>query len=238
MDKIGLILLPGMDGTGRFFEPLLEHLGDQFSPQVIAYPEESPLGYEDLLQIILQRLPRENPYIVLGESFSGPLALMTAATNPPNLKGVVLVATFVRSPMPPVLNFLGKLIPAPFLSLRPRKYLLNWLLNDKCQENIKDWVLKELPKLRNDVLKARIRSILKVDVTEELVSCPVPIQYIAASEDKIVGEENLELIHFLRGDIKVEVLNGPHIILQCQPLEASRAISSFAKDMVKNASSG
>ena len=94
-----LVLLPGMDGTGILFEPFLESLPESISPIVVTYPCDMPLSYAELLQVIEAKLPSAEPFIVLGESFSGPLALRIAASCPPGLKGLVLSASFARNPI-------------------------------------------------------------------------------------------------------------------------------------------
>ena len=119
-----LILLPGMDGTGVFFERLVEHLGEGIDPVVVSYPENDPLGYEDLKPFVTSRFPNENPFFILGESFSGPLAVMAAAERPKNLKGIILVATFVRNPMPAFTGKLKWILRGPLLRLRPKPSIL------------------------------------------------------------------------------------------------------------------
>ena len=76
-----LVLLPGLDGTGLLFQPLVECLPDAIEPVVVSYPPDQKLGYEELLPLVLERLPAA-PFVLLGESFSGPLAVMAAATAP------------------------------------------------------------------------------------------------------------------------------------------------------------
>src|SRR5690349_15943355 len=63
------------------------------------YPADEPLDYEQLLPQVLAALPSDRPFVLLGESFSGPLAVMAAATRPVGLLGVILCATFVRNPL-------------------------------------------------------------------------------------------------------------------------------------------
>lgn len=42
-----LVLLPGLDGTGLLFQPLLEALGAIFPVQVICYPPDQCLSVND-----------------------------------------------------------------------------------------------------------------------------------------------------------------------------------------------
>src|SRR5262249_18941677 len=94
------MLLPGMDGTGRLFEPLIRHLPPELEPVVVAYPGDQPYGYTELLPLVEAAIPDEDDFVVLGESFSGPLALILAAQQPPRLRGVILCASFAVSPLP------------------------------------------------------------------------------------------------------------------------------------------
>lgn len=52
-----LVLLPGLDGSGVLFRPLLWHLGIGIRPIVMNYPADRPLGYQQLLLIVLAAVP-------------------------------------------------------------------------------------------------------------------------------------------------------------------------------------
>src|ERR1700749_187537 len=97
---ISLILLPGLAGTGLLFQPLLAALPPNINPIVVRYPGDRDLTYEQLLPLALNAIPKTGPFLLLGESFSGPLATMIAAQPPTNLVGLILCATFVTRPWP------------------------------------------------------------------------------------------------------------------------------------------
>jgi pimeloyl-[acyl-carrier protein] methyl ester esterase len=69
------ILLPGLDGTGRLFDPLLKELPADLRAEVISYPTDAILDYAALEQFVEAALPRRDPFIIVAESFSGPLAI-------------------------------------------------------------------------------------------------------------------------------------------------------------------
>ena len=96
MNEIFIVLLPGLDGTGKLFKPMMQFLPAWIKPVVVSYPEDKPYGYEDLKEIVYKAIPRECDFVILGESFSGPLAIMTAAEKPAGLLGVILCATFAK----------------------------------------------------------------------------------------------------------------------------------------------
>jgi pimeloyl-ACP methyl ester carboxylesterase len=104
-----LILLPGMDGTGRLFGPLLRILPPGLEAAVVAYPADRPCGYAELLPLVEAAVPDGGEFLILGESFSGPLASLLAARRPRRLRGVILCASFARSPLPSFISRLRRI---------------------------------------------------------------------------------------------------------------------------------
>lgn len=61
------MLLPGLDGTGEQFAPLLRELPDSLVPLVVRYPRDRALDYDALLPIVVAQLPPDAPFVLLGE---------------------------------------------------------------------------------------------------------------------------------------------------------------------------
>jgi len=95
-----LVLLPGLDGTEIFLQPLLGALPDGVRPLVVTYPLAGPNRYADLLAVVREAVAGIGEFHVLGWSFSGPLALMLANAEPQRVRSVILSASFVRPPRP------------------------------------------------------------------------------------------------------------------------------------------
>ena len=93
-------LLPGMDGTGDLFRPFIDSLPSNFSPTIVSYPRDRIAGYEELGNYLSDAVPREAPYVVVAESFSGPVAVEHAAKQPSNLEALILIGSFVSNPLP------------------------------------------------------------------------------------------------------------------------------------------
>jgi pimeloyl-ACP methyl ester carboxylesterase len=66
----------------------------------LSYPPDQTLSYDALLEVIEQQLRFEKEMVLIAESFSGPLAVRFAAAHPTRIKAVVLVASFVKLPVP------------------------------------------------------------------------------------------------------------------------------------------
>ena len=76
-----LVLLPGMDGMGEIRAPLVSALAPRLRVVALSYPQDRPLGYAELTQIVLDRLP-PGRLVMLGESFGGPIAIRIANEQP------------------------------------------------------------------------------------------------------------------------------------------------------------
>ncbi|MDT8396584.1 MAG: alpha/beta hydrolase [bacterium] len=231
-----LVLLPGLDGTGIFFEPFIKALEGRLTTRTVSYPMDQPLGYSELLPYVTSCFPKEKPFIIVGESFSGPLAAMAGAQRPENLMGIVLVATFVKSPMPPWVNRLKRFLRGPLLDLRPRKLIITLGLGRDCPAEVKKWVHEKLPRLERKVLAARLKAVLEVNVREELKRTDVPVLYIAATRDRLVSRKCLDVVWICRPDVQVKIIDGPHPILQCRPEDSAAAIIEFCSGILGSAS--
>lgn len=108
------ILLSGLDGTGRLFAPFVASFPKNIETQIIAYPTDKVLSYEALIAFVVARLPKEEKFVLLTESFSGYIAYRIALQRPKNLKSLIFVATFLENPRPLLSKFLP-IIPMRFI---------------------------------------------------------------------------------------------------------------------------
>jgi len=230
LKKHHLLLLPGIDGTGRLFAPLQGVLSPEFETTIVSYPDK-PLTYEGLFPSIRDVLPWNVPYSIIAESFSGALALRFAAQHPQNVRALILSAAFVRNPLPPMLHWGRRLLNDTGFLRRPSEILLKkFLATRDCPEVLCDAVRAALESVSREVLAYRVWLAAETDSRAALQACPAPILYLQAAQDSIVGPENLEEIRTLKPDVKSITLDGPHLLLQSKPREAFAAIWEFLSD--------
>ena len=229
-----LVLLPGMHGTETLFEPFLRALPPSLRPYVVTFPPGRPLGYDDLLPIVESALPDGEPFLLLGESFSGPLALKVAAKNPPGLRGVILVASFIRSPWRAP-GWTRVFVRALFFRLVPKSTFLRSAFSRSRGGSLASLALAALAPVRADVLALRAREVFDLDAVEALRACSVPILYLVGGRDRIVSRRSLDEIRSIRPDVRVETFDAPHLVLQTRPAEAAQAITDFAAAMDRRA---
>ena len=223
-----LLLLPGMDGTGRLFEPLLPFLPPSLVAAVVAYPPDRPYDYAELLPHVATAIPDGQEFLILGESFSGPLALLLAARQPPGLRGVILCASFARCPLPSFAQWFRGLIRPWWFRAVPKWLIRRALLGRFSTPRLARMVEGAIGGVQPAVLAARTRAVLKVDVGMQLRACPVPILYLAATGDCLVSRRSLAHIRRVQPRVEAVALAGPHLLLQVAAEEVARAIQAFA----------
>ncbi|MEK8029943.1 alpha/beta fold hydrolase [Ideonella sp. DXS29W] len=222
---IALVLLPGMDGTGDLFEPFLAAWGPATPVQVLRYPLDRAAGYDELIAFAREALPTQHDFVLVGESFSGPIAMALAAEAPPHLAGLVLCCTFSRWPLPWFRGF------APLLRWWPWKPPLSalaWcLLGDRRAPAWRARLSQAMAKVSIQALRARALGVLTVDQTAALARVPVPVLYLRALHDRVVPRSAWRHVAHTRPDAQCIELPGPHFLLQVEPLRAAQAIRAF-----------
>ncbi len=227
-DSLGsIVLLPGLDGTSFLFRPLLEHL--TLSPVVVDYPQALPNDYSDLLPTVIDALPSDRAYILLGWSFSGPLALMAAATRPAGLLGIVMCASFVQKPVFYLPSFVRQLARPSLFRYMARLTRVKALLSGYSTPALSTLVARAHASVPPEVMAQRVRATLTVDVQPELDSCHVPILYLGSTRDFVVPRRNARRILRSRADVRAVFIPGPHLALAVNPKEAASALGAFAK---------
>lgn len=226
--KDRLVLLPGLDGTGQLFDALLAAWSGPPAPQVLRYPSDHPLDYDDLVGWVNERLPVDRGYVLVGESFSGPIALRVAAQRPPHLRGLVLVCTFVQCPRP-TLRLLAPLIGALPLHRAPAWALSQALLNHGPGSALAQQLHGAVHSVDEAVLKHRLRAVAGIDVRAQAEQVEVPTLILSARHDRLVPASAARTLKRLVRHSRLESLVGPHALLQAQPQACAALIESFAR---------
>ncbi len=229
MVPITLVLMPGLDGTGEQFAPLLSALPDSLVPLVVRYPRDRALDYEALLPLVAAQLPTDAPFVLVGESFSGPLAIRIAALAPRGLCALVLVATFHRRPVASWLALARPFARAPMFARPPPAFVIRQLLagSDAPDALVRSFRASSAS-VRRDVLALRVRAALAVDVSSALAEVRVPIVYFAASHDALLRAAIADELRALVPTLDVRSFATPHLLLQRQPREAAAALAEIA----------
>lgn len=222
-----------MDGTGRLFEPILRCFPVEFQPVVVAYPPDVA-RYDDLIPIVRAALPPDDPFVLLGESFSGPLAVRVAAENPPGLRALVLIASFVRPPARWPFPALRAAVVGPAVASVPWRVQSRFLLGRNPDPNLLATVSEVVGSVPAATMAGRIREVLREDVSGAVAGVRTPLLYLRASRDAIVPRRCDSLIAELVPHARIEEIDGPHLLLQASPGLASASITAFVRPLMES----
>lgn len=183
---IELVLMPGLDGTGRLFQCFAECLSPRLRPRIVRYPQGECLGYEELLPWVFAHFIEPRPCVLLGESFSGPLAVMAAQHR--NIQALVLSASFLTPPSrrcSPGLIALLKPLMGRWPNL-PDWMIRRYLLGADAGRDRITMLQEAVSEMNPPVLLHRLGEIARCDVTESFRRLAMPVLYLAGTEDKLV----------------------------------------------------
>lgn len=227
VEGIRAILLPGLDGSAELRAEFTAALAPEFATTILAYPNHAhdgpPLDYGGLIDWVRARLPADEPFVLIGESFAGPIAISIAAEKPPGLVGLVLAATFARTPRPVLarIGFIARWLPLHRLPLALTMHLLmgGW--------STRDWRRRldaALARVSPQVLQRRLLAVAHVDVRPLIADIACPVVHLCAGRDRIVPPPSAAAIcDRSRNAIRIDI-DGPHMLLQARPLECAAAI--------------
>jgi len=223
-----LVFMPGLDGTGKSFEPLLPFLAADGRVTIVSYPADRILSFEETVESAVRQIPAGIPPVVIAESFSGPVALRMIASGRVEARALVLCATFARSPHPFVWHVVQFLRLPLFIRPLTSKSFFNYVMGDPKQAAalLPLWksVHADVPP---QILTSRLALINQVDVTRDLRKLDIPCLYLQATDDRIVPADCLRVFERNVAHLTVKRIKAPHFILQSAPEDCLAAIEEF-----------
>jgi pimeloyl-ACP methyl ester carboxylesterase len=220
-----LVLLPGLDGTGELFAPFIDALGG-FATQVIAYPPDRAMTYAEHESLARDQLPTDEDFVILAESFSGPIGISIAGSAPPRLKGLILCGTFAFNPLP-VFGPLSRLIGAAPALRVPPALMAPLLYAGHGTPELRRAHAQAMSRVSPSTIRARVAAILAVDYRAQVRRIEVPMLYIRAREDRLIPASAGRAIQQLRPDCEFTEIDAPHFLLQTAPEACVAAVMSF-----------
>jgi pimeloyl-ACP methyl ester carboxylesterase len=225
-----LVLLPGMDGTGDLFAPLITCLTRDFAPKVVAYPDNEA-SYDEHASLVRATLPTKGAYFLVAESYSGPIAIAIAAEKPPGLAGLVLCASFLSCPRATLTRINRLLRVAPPVRV-PVPLVIPFVLGKYATMSLRRLFSDVVKNISPRTLRARLSNIASVDVSTRAEAVTVPCLYLRALSDRLVPRAAGEAVRKAIGATAVVDLAGPHFLLQSNPAGAAAEIEAFTKRVV------
>jgi len=218
-----LILLPGMDGTGRLMKWFVDELKDEVNTSIIRFPSGQDQSYEFLTGYVREQLPLNAEIVLLAESFSGPIAYRLLQEEKINIVSVIFVASFIKTPGLRV-RLASRLVPRflmkkSFLTNLAAKALLPDLGSEK---ELFQTVWEVIDEVGPETLKRRMKAISSLPEPSHRI-CK-PCFYIQAEDDFFVPGLNFSEFEKHFDNIKLYRIKGPHLVLQARPRECAAIV--------------
>jgi len=226
-EPIPVLLLPGLEGTGRLFARFLAAATGALDLRVVRYPPLRALGYQALLEFVRDQLPRRGRWALLAESFSGPLGLRLAAEAPPGLAAVALAASFHRRPARRWLTAFRTAAPLFFNVPFPAPLVRALLAGADAPSELVTEVRAAVAAVPGRVMVARAEEALEADASPALAASRLPLLVLAGRNDRLLRRAIPEEIRALRPDAEVHLLDAPHLVLQRQPGRTMALVEDF-----------
>lgn len=226
-----IVVLPGLDGTGKMLVGFVKTLAVKYSVEVINYPVNKILSYSELAELVSGKLPKDKPYVIIAESFSGPIAVKISAQAPKHLKGVLFVASFIKNPtvLPKQLGALPKRLPlksSTLLRLAKPFTFGKWASKD-----LEKLLISAVKHVSHEVIANRLKEVMAVDERVKFRSIKLPMLYIRPMTDRLVSKTASLEMHLLNKNIHIEEIEGPHFILQTHKNICVEKISHFLQSI-------
>jgi pimeloyl-ACP methyl ester carboxylesterase len=219
------LLLPGLDGTGKLFEPFIACAPSGTSCSVVSYPVDREMSYSECAEFVSANFIPEEPFVIIAESFSGPVAVLVASTQPFALAGVVLCNTFVFRAAWRGFSYLpwASLFRLPLTRFSVGLHLTGFKHASRFVDSIRAANAPVLPSVR----ASRLRSALRIDVCDQLAGLKVPVIYLRGNHDRLVFSSCVRQVVSAKPNTTVVRVPGPHLLLQVAPQRSWQEVSSF-----------
>ena len=230
-----IYLLPGMDGTGsllgHFCAAILDREqadGLHYDATILSIPTDLPNTYDRLVEHFGNKLFRDfasEKYVLVAESFSGPLAVRLAASHPDRIASLVLVSTFLRCPIP---SF-ARLAPWSLLFRMPLPEFVirRFLTGANASLRLSRLLRESVSSVHPTTMAQRLRAVIATDVRKEFSQITIPLLFVEAEYDRIVTWQVRRQAEQLNAHAQFATIAGPHLLLQTQPLETWHLIREF-----------
>lgn len=222
-----LLLLPGLNGSNRLFAPLLDCLPESLPAECLELPEHGPQDYPSLADELQPRLG-STPFVLLGESFSGPLARMLAQRSPAGLQGVIFAASFSSRPNP-LLSLIQHLPLPPPSYLAQRGLIRQFCVGRGASEAAVHLIAAEISRMPARLARERLRTL--ANLREPDVPLRIPCLSLLPLNDRLVTLRARKGAAAGCENLRTKKIAGPHFLLQSRAAECAAAITAFLNDL-------
>lgn len=195
--------------------------------ECLELPEEGAQDYLSLADALHPKLG-STPFVLLGESFSGPLVRVLAQRSPAGLRGVVFAATFAVPPNP-LLSLLQFLPLPPTALLAQRRLIRQFCVGRNASDALVNLIAEEVRRLPTAQVHARLKTLARL--REPTSPLTIPCLSLVPLNDRLVSMRARASIAPGCENIRTKKIAGPHFLLQSRPEPCGAAIAAFMNEL-------
>lgn len=186
-----LVLVPGMDGTGRLFYRQVPLLARDYRVATYALRDSAPsmsVLVDDLAEVVRALSATGEPAVIVGESFGGTLAMSFAVAHPELVRALIVVNSFPYfRPQYRLRLAIAGLSVMPWGAMGLVRRLTAFRLHSRYthRDELRRF-LREIKATTRDGYLGRLRILRGYDVRSQLASIIAPALFLAAERDHLV----------------------------------------------------
>lgn len=210
------------------FRPLLDVMPAGVPVVALSYPTSLTLSHADLVgRLAVELAGTADGLVLVGESYSGAIALRLASKLGPRVAGVVLIASFVENPtrLP---RWTAGLVPDWLFRIHLPRWLLRFLLiGQGAPDPLVDDLAAAISAVWPAVLAARVREVIRLRAADAPDLSGLPVLYVRASRDRLVSGRAVDSARATGARLDVRELDAPHLVAQRHPKAVWSAMSDW-----------
>lgn len=174
---------------------------------------------------VSDRLPRNCPFTLAAESFSGPIALRLSQRAEFVIDAVVLVCSFGSFPLGAAGRALARLPFAPILKCRAPSFVLRrFLLGRFASEAQLAEVRRAIALVKPEVLAHRLRQALASRFAAGPIQPRCRVVALVSACDRLIGSRAVQSIARACPKAELHAIHTPHLALQTAFAEVARML--------------
>jgi pimeloyl-ACP methyl ester carboxylesterase len=233
-----LVLVPGMDGTGRLFYRQVPLLARRYRVVTYTLRDDAaamPVLVEDLARVIDAAANGPGSAIVIGESFGGTLALSFALAHPERVRALVVLNSFSRFlPQFRLTLAINALRLLPWETMPLVRRLTAFRLHSRHTHRAEVRRFLEVTReTRREGYIARLRILRQFDARERLGALRMPTLFLASELDHLIPSvrEGRYMVERVPG-ATLRILRGHgHICLIAPDLDLEQLLRDWRPDL-------
>lgn len=218
--KADVVLLPGLHGSRALFSSFVALAPAWASCLPLALPTIGGQSFDEITDLLLPELRPLEGFVLLGESFSGPIAARLSARLGQKVALLVLCN--------PVVEMSVRVPEGILASIAASAWMPAWgasMALSGGDMSVARAALDEVRALPKGILAQRLSAVYSA--TEEALASHLasPLLTILGTSDNLVSLSRSRAFFSRVPESTIAEIDGPHLIVQTRPAEVWEAIS-------------